>query len=117
MKPESTEQKYERIRLEIQNLVLSAYPNPDRQGCPGSSVVAYLARRVANWEDIEEEADYQHIMHCSPCYAEYLDAREELRASSDRGEPPKRMPRHVEKKIGRTLEQLEKLMKSCSRAN
>jgi hypothetical protein len=44
-------------------------------------------------------------MHCSPCYAGFLDARKQL---------PKRLPRRVEKKIGRTVDEIEQVMNDFS---
>ena len=66
-------------------------------------------------DDVKDEAEYQHITHCSLCYVGFLDAREQLRASQEvSGGPTKRLPRPVEKKIGRTLDRLEQVMKSVA---
>jgi hypothetical protein len=109
---ESAEQKFNRLRGQIQNLVLSAYPNPKRKGCPGEAAVRDYAERVANWESVEEEAAYRHITHCSPCYREFLDMGEALRASRER-EPAKRIPWGVRRGMRRTLDEFESLMKSA----
>ena len=112
MKAELPEQKYNRLSAEIRNAMLTDYPNPGRVGCPGPRAVENVAKGAAQFrEQLEEEHGYEHIMHCSPCYREFLDAREALRAMSP--EKPSPMPRRVEKRLGRTLERFEKIMKSA----
>ncbi len=107
---ESAEQKFNRLRGEIQNLVLHSYPNPAREGCLGDAAVRDYAERVANWEPVEDEVAYRHITHCSPCYREFLKVGEDVRASREQ-EPAKRIPWGVRRRMGRTLDQLESLMK------
>jgi hypothetical protein len=115
MSHESTEQKWNRLSEYIRNLILTECPNPDRIGCPGSAVVSEYARRAADFDEtVEPEADYQHIVHCSPCYADFLGAREQLRMPGASGQP-KRLPNRVEKGIARALDGIEDLLKSCSR--
>src|SRR5580693_8114975 len=108
---ESAEHKFNRLRGQIQNLVLNSYPNPERNGCPGDAAVRDYAERVANWESVEEEVAYRHITHCSACYREFLDVGEALRASRKQ-KPAKRIPWGVRRSMRRTLGQLESLMKS-----
>jgi hypothetical protein len=118
MRTESIEEKWDRLGRRIRNLVLRAYPNPGRMGCPGLPVVVNFAKRVANFDDVKEDAEYRHITHCSPCYAEFLDARERLRASEEvSGGPTERFPRRAEKRIGRALEQFERILESLSKSN
>jgi hypothetical protein len=101
---ESAEHKFNRLRGQIQNLVLESYPNPERKGCPGAAAVRDYAERVANWESVEEEVAYRHITHCSPCYREFLNVGEEVRASLEQ-KPAKRVPGGVRRSMRRTLEQ------------
>jgi len=108
---ESAEQKFNRLRGEIQNLVLDSYPNPTREGCPGDAAIRDYAERVANWESVENEVAYRHITHCSPCYREFLDAGEAVRRSQQR-KPAKPIPWGVKRSMRRTLDQLESLMTS-----
>ena len=86
---ESPEEKYGRLQNEIQGAILRSYPNPDRRGCPGDSVVRTLAMNPDNITD-EDENDEQcawyHITHCSPCYASFLTLRNAGR--SDRSSRP-----------------------------
>src|SRR5262245_36159149 len=51
--------------------VESAFPNPDRIGCPARKQLEVLARRkrVATDDEIE------HIGTCSPCFVEYHSIR------------------------------------------
>ncbi len=114
MSGESAEQKFERLRAQIQNLMLTAYPNPTRRGCPGPPAVAEIARRAAAEEAMQGETDFEHIMRCSPCYAEFLAARQRLRGPR---EPAKRVPRRVEKRIGRALDELDEVMKSAAKGH
>jgi len=109
---ESAEQKFNRLRGQSQKLVLTSYPNPERNGCPGDAVVRDYAERVANWESVEEEVAYHHITHCSPCYREFLDMGEKIRASRDQ-KPAKRIPWSFRRSMSRTLDQLEDVMKSA----
>ena len=46
-----------------------ANPNPTRHGCPSHDVLVALARRE---RPIENPA-YEHLLDCSPCYAEVRD--------------------------------------------
>lgn len=46
-----------------------ANPNPTRQGCPSHDVLAALSRRELPIED----PAYEHLLDCSPCYAEVRD--------------------------------------------
>jgi len=116
MSDESTEKKWNRFSEHIRNLILTEYPNPDRIGCPGSAVVSEYARRAADFDEtVEPEADYHHIVHCSPCYADFLSAREQLRVPGPSSGQSKRLPRRVEKRIARALDGIEDLLKSCSR--
>lgn len=53
--------------------VESAYPNPDRVGCPDRQRVDALARRKCSPADHMGEVD--HIATCSPCFVEYQAIR------------------------------------------
>jgi hypothetical protein len=77
--PESPEQKWNRVQKKLQDTVLSAYPNPNRQGCPGSDAIRDVATRASKLDLLEGNAQWEHVSHCSPCYAEYLEARDAIR--------------------------------------
>ena len=72
---DTPEQKYNRLAAAVQQTILSSFPNPDRVGCPGD----LRLREVAARRNIVEDDVWQHITHCSPCYAEFLGAKEEIR--------------------------------------
>jgi hypothetical protein len=88
---ESPEQKWNRVQKKIQNAILTSYPNPNREGCPGTAGVLELAKRAAEMGTLEGDEDWEHVTHCSPCYQEYLDARDQIRRSKgrDKGETVK----------------------------
>jgi hypothetical protein len=66
MSEESAIEKFTRIQKQIQNIVLKAYPNPRRKGCPGGRTVENLAKRAPDIrDDLEADPEYQHVMHCS----------------------------------------------------
>ena len=76
---ESPEQKWNRVQKKLQNAVLTSYPNPNREGCPGAQAILELAGRAAKLDLLDRDARWDHVSHCSPCYAEYLDARDAIR--------------------------------------
>jgi hypothetical protein len=80
---ETEERKARRQQRLIQEAVLRNYPNPQRVGCPGTSVVRDLAERSARLEIVQNQS-WEHIIHCSPCYAEYLAITKELRGGRDK---------------------------------
>lgn len=75
MKGESPQKQWERLQREYQKAVEDSYPNPERRGCPGAEVLRDLAMRSARHEDIERDERWQHVIHCGPCYREYIDLR------------------------------------------
>ncbi len=77
---ETPEQKYNRIAAAVRQTILNEFPNPNRIGCPGSEKL----REVAARRTIVEDDHWQHITHCSPCYAEYLDVKEQNRRAGRR---------------------------------
>jgi hypothetical protein len=83
MKGESPEQKWNRLQREYQTAVQASYPNPERHGCLGTDVLGDLAARSARFEDIEEGEQWKHVIHCAPCYREFLDRRESCRLGDE----------------------------------
>jgi hypothetical protein len=79
---ETPREKYERLQKFIQDAILRDYPNPERVGCPENAVI----REVAFREELTKDPVWEHITHCSPCYAEFLQLKEEWRRTRrDRG--------------------------------
>jgi hypothetical protein len=72
---ETPREKYDRLQKAVQDAILKDYPNPDRVGCPGDVVT----REVAFREELTKDEAWEHITHCSPCYAEFLKFKEEWR--------------------------------------
>jgi hypothetical protein len=79
MNGETPEQKWNRLQREYQKGVQASYPNPERHGCPKTDILQNLAARSARHEDIEEDHQWKHVIHCAPCYQHYLDLREACR--------------------------------------
>jgi hypothetical protein len=77
---ETPEQKYNRIAAAVQQTILDNFPNPARVGCPGSERLGSVAARSTTIKD----GDWEHITHCSPCYEEFLGAKEQARHSGHR---------------------------------
>ena len=74
MKRETPDQKWKRLQAQVQDGIARAYPNPARRACPNHRAIAEIARRSAEFDDsIEEDPQWQHVTHCAPCYAEYLE--------------------------------------------
>lgn len=81
MKPETPEEKWKRLQGEIQQGILDGYPNPERRGCLDRDCIHALAARSAQFDDtIEDDPNWKHVTHCSPCYAEYIEAFKRVRA-------------------------------------
>ena len=72
---ETPEEKYEQISRAVQESILRNYPNPERRGCPGDAVVRSVAART----ELQADDGWEHITHCSPCYAEFLAYKDEFR--------------------------------------
>jgi len=71
---ESPEQISNEIQDLLQQAVLNNFPNPERRGCLGEQVVREVAARQLPLQD----AAWEHITHCSPCFREFLGFRREL---------------------------------------
>jgi hypothetical protein len=73
MKPESPEEKWSRLQKRVQEGIAKAYANPERSECVAGDAIRDLACRTAAFDgSIEEDPDWKHVRHCSPCYAQYL---------------------------------------------
>jgi hypothetical protein len=84
---ESPEQKYSRLQSEIQGAILSNYPNPERQGCPGEATIQGFAKNpdsITVEDETDELSAWYHVTHCSPCYASFLQMRDAERAKNER---------------------------------
>ena len=70
-------ERIKRFQRALQDSILRDYPNPERTGCQGPEVLRQLASR----ERSEDDPAWEHVLHCGPCYGEFL----ELRAAVRRG--------------------------------
>ena len=68
---ESPEAKFDRLKKQLQDSILSDYPNPERKGCTDGAVLKELAGRTLD-EPIEDDPHWQHVTHCSECYRDFL---------------------------------------------
>jgi hypothetical protein len=66
---ESPGQRYDKMQRAVQDAILRDYPNPDRVGCPGAQALRTLATERLTRDN---DPAWEHVTHCSPCYAEYL---------------------------------------------
>jgi hypothetical protein len=55
----------------LQDFTLEAYPNPEREGCPGSPAL----REMAALPTPAAHTLFAHVSKCSPCLREMLDER------------------------------------------
>src|SRR5438445_5828065 len=71
----------EQVKRVLQEALLRNYPNPDRTGCHGSAVLREMAER-----EFPHEHPFwdEHVSHCSPCYREFLDFRNQVLAGESR---------------------------------
>lgn len=82
---EPPDKKYERLQNEIQGAILRSYPNPERRGCPGDSVISSFAINpdgITAADENDRNGAWYHITHCSPCYASFLALRNAARNKS-----------------------------------
>jgi hypothetical protein len=70
----------DKVRDPVENAYLTAYPNPDRIGCPGSKVLQGLADRTL---PIGHPAR-MHMAQCSPCFRDFREIERALRTSTRR---------------------------------
>ena len=55
----------------IEELLLTAFPNPERTGCPGPTVIEDYGN-----QRIDDESVWEHISKCSPCFSEFKLVRD-----------------------------------------
>lgn len=62
--------------------LLKEFPNPQRNGCPGSEVLRSIASRKLTLPDAEKWLD--HLGSCGPCYRDFSRFREAYKAHRTR---------------------------------
>jgi hypothetical protein len=56
----------------IEEILLHAFPNPERVGCPPPNTIQALGERRIGRDD----PAWDHIWHCSPCFADFKKIRD-----------------------------------------
>jgi len=88
MKDQSAAEPFARAQRIIQEAILSAYPNPERHGCPGDTAL----KRLASYNSpLTDDPAWEHVTHCSPCYAEFLVLSNDKKAANRRARLQRRM--------------------------
>ena len=68
----------EKILLKTGRRVFAtAFPNPERKGCPGSEVLKNVVFRVGTFSITERQQWFDHSAHCSPCFNEMAAYRKQ----------------------------------------
>jgi hypothetical protein len=80
MPDESPGQIADEIQRLLRQAILDKFPNPERRGCLGEAVLREVARRRLPIQD----AHWEHVTHCSPCFREFIGFRQEMAASRRR---------------------------------
>jgi hypothetical protein len=78
--PQGPDRSGFRSEDDIDKVLGSANPNPDRVGCPHHDVLAALAKRERPIGD----PGYEHIVNCSPCYREFRSLQQANAVASSR---------------------------------
>src|SRR5687768_15097382 len=81
--PQGPDRSGFRSEDDIDKVLGSAYPNPERKGCPPHDVLAALAKRERPIGD----PGYEHIVSCSPCYREFRSLQQANAVASSRSVP------------------------------
>jgi hypothetical protein len=66
-----SDKEFREFRNLLQDLALQAYPNPTRQNCPTTHVLAEMAALPLP----AQHASYDHVAHCSPCLKDLIEER------------------------------------------
>jgi hypothetical protein len=79
---ESFDAQFDRVKRQLQDAILTDYPNPERKGCPGDAVLKDLATGPFD-EGLENNPRWHHLTHCSECYREFLEFRAKVRREAE----------------------------------
>jgi hypothetical protein len=58
----------------LASVVLTQFPNPERNGCPGTPTLRAIATKTISMRD----GAIQHVGKCSPCFGELTEMRRDL---------------------------------------
>jgi hypothetical protein len=63
----------------IEELLLTQFPNPNRDGCPSREVIEALGEKRIGRDD----PAWEHVWHCSPCFKEFKAIRDKRLARAE----------------------------------
>ena len=75
----------------IEAILLTAFPNPERVGCPTPDVI----KAMANQEIGRDDPAWSHIWNCSPCFRDFKVVRDARVARVEREYERKRTRRNL----------------------
>lgn len=75
----------------IEAILLTAFPNPERIGCPGQEVIEKMAEQKVPRDD----PSWSHLWNCSPCFSEFRPLRDARVARVEKDFNRRRTRRHV----------------------
>ena len=74
--PRKLQRNWDRLQREYRRAVSAEYPNPERNGCPGTQALRDLAELSARRLDVQRDPRWKHAVKCGPCYEEYIALRD-----------------------------------------
>jgi hypothetical protein len=80
----------------IEWILLTGFPNPERNGCPPPETIRALGERTIGRED----PAWQHIWHCSPCFKDFKEIRDRRLAALEVAEQRAKRKRQIFVSIG-----------------
>ena len=75
----------------IEAILLTAFPNPERIGCPGPEQI----HKMAEQEVPPDDPSWSHLWNCSPCFKDFKALRDLRVARVEREFDRRRTRRHV----------------------
>lgn len=75
----------------IEAILLTAFPNPERTGCPGPEVI----REMADQRVPSDDPVWSHLWNCSPCFGDFKVLRDARVARAEREFDRRRTRRHL----------------------
>jgi hypothetical protein len=75
----------------IEAILLAAFPNPERVGCPSPDVL----KSMANQEIARDNPAWSHVWKCSPCFRDFKVHRDARVARAEREFERKRTRRNI----------------------
>jgi hypothetical protein len=83
----------------IEWILLTGFPNPERNGCPPPETIQALGERKIGRDD----PAWQHIWHCSPCFRDFKTIRDRRLAAQEEAEQRAKRKRQIFVSVGSAL--------------